>query len=69
MNLQSRSDHGAYNDYNDDAHSDLEDDCNSLASFGGSSINFEEAYDDSTIFCHIQIPFRVVALSQNTMDL
>ena len=41
------SDHGAYNDYDDDAQSDLaEDDCNSLASIGGSSINFEEVYDD-----------------------
>ena len=40
------SDHGAYDDHDDDAHSDLEDDCNSLASIGGSSIDFEEAYDD-----------------------
>ena len=41
------SDHGAYDDYDDDAQSDLaEDDCNSLASIGGSSIDLEEAYDD-----------------------
>lgn len=37
------SDYGAYDE---DAHSDLEDDCNSLASIGGSNIDFEEAYDD-----------------------
>ena len=39
------SDH-AYDDCDGDVHSDLEDDCNSLASIGGSSIDLEEGYDD-----------------------
>ena len=39
------SDH-AYDDSDNDLHFDLEDDCNSLTSVGGSSTDFEEGYDD-----------------------